>query len=280
MTVAKRGLMPLILSLLPALALAGDPRVGVQLWSVKDDLAADFEGTLRAVSELGFEGVEFARNYGPYEEDPEGLKALMDGLGLACIGAHVDFTMISAEQLAASLDYHQRLGCQSMVVAMDHRAFADDGVAWVIAELNLVAEKLDGTGMVTGYHNHWQEFAAHGDTTFWDTIAQHTTDDVVLQLDVGNMQPAGMDPVAYVRRYPGRTWSSHFKATLPEGASGRPIIGDDAIDWPGLLAAVREVGGTAWLIVEQEEYPDGLTPQEAVALSRAGLMTYMQGETP
>ena len=59
---------------------------------------------------------------------------------------------------------------------------------------------------------------------------------------------------------------------LPEGTQGKlPIIGQDTIDWLALLKANISVGGTKWIVVEQEEYPNGLTPLAAVALSKQGL---------
>jgi sugar phosphate isomerase/epimerase len=85
-----------------------------------------------------------------------------------------------------------------------------------------------------------------------------------------------MDPVEYVRRYPGRTLTTHYKVRLPEGTKGKlPIIGQDTIDWPALIQANIEVGGTRWLVVEQEEYPNDLTPMQAVEMSKKGLDTYL-----
>jgi sugar phosphate isomerase/epimerase len=87
---------------------------------------------------------------------------------------------------------------------------------------------------------------------------------------------AGKDPVEYVRRYPGRTLTTHYKVRLPEGTVGKlPFIGQDTIDWPALIKANTEVGGTLWLVVEQEEYPNGLTPLQAVKVSKDGLDKYL-----
>jgi sugar phosphate isomerase/epimerase len=74
-----------------------------------------------------------------------------------------------------------------------------------------------------------------------------------------------------IKRYPGRTVSTHFKAKLAEGDSGKPVIGQDRTDWPAVYAAARGEGGAEWIVVEQEEYPDGMRPLEAVAASLRGL---------
>ena len=93
-----------------------------------------------------------------------------------------------------------------------------------------------------------------------------------MQIDVGWVNYAGKDPVSFVRRYPGRTISTHYKATLnPEVKDKLPIIGQDSLDWGSLYDANRTVGGTLWLVVEQEEYPNGLTAMEALEMSKQGL---------
>lgn len=261
-------------STMPAMT---EPRLALQLWSVRDSVAADFEGTLRALADMGFAGVEFAGNYDDYADNPAGLVALMDELGLACAGAHVNFAQLAPDALPDTVAFHQAINCPTLIVAMDERAYSADGIDWAIAELNRVAVALQGSGLATGYHNHWQEFAGYGEATFWDALARGTTSDVVLQLDVRHVAYAGYDPVAYLERYPGRTFSSHFKAFVPEGGQGRTIIGDDSLDWIALLEAARRSGGTQWLVVEQEVYPDGLSPMEASQLSLEGLRSRLEG---
>ena len=105
-----------------------------------------------------------------------------------------------------------------------------------------------------------------------DYLAKNTSKDVILQQDVGWTTYAGKDPIDYVKRYPGRTLTTHYKVKLPKGTTGKlPIIGQDTIDWLALTKANIAVGGTQWLVVEQEEYPNGLTPLQAVAKSKNGL---------
>ena len=97
-------------------------------------------------------------------------------------------------------------------------------------------------------------------------------------MDVGWVTLAEKDPVQYINRYPGRTLTTHIKAKLPKAVAAkmatngkRPIIGDDVTDWLAVLKADIAVGGTKWFVVEQEEYPDGLTPLQSVKLSKKGL---------
>ncbi|WP_440904476.1 sugar phosphate isomerase/epimerase family protein [Catenovulum sp. SX2] len=252
------------------------PKISVQLWSVKDDVKEDFKGTLTQLSKMGFQGVEFARDFGPFANDPHGLKQFLAGLNLQASGAHIPFSYLDDENFLSTVAFYKTLGCDMLIVPYDERAFSADGIEWVVAELNRLAKKLAPYGMKVGYHNHAQEFEAYKQTTYWDYLAQNTLDNVVLQQDVGWTTYSGNDPVAYVRKYPGRTLTTHYKVRLPEGTQGKlPIIGKDTIDWPSLIQANKEVGGTLWLVVEQEEYPNGLTPLQAVAESKKGLDSFL-----
>ena len=77
--------------------LANPRPVGVQLWSVRDMLADDFEGTIRALASMGFDGVEFASDFGPYAEDAPALREFLDGLNLRASSAHVSFDQLTPD---------------------------------------------------------------------------------------------------------------------------------------------------------------------------------------
>lgn len=253
------------------------PEVSVQLWSVKDDVKTDFEGTLTKLADMGFDGVEFAGDFGGYQQNPQGLKTFLRGLGLKVSGAHLPFDKLNDENFADTVAFYQALGCDTLIVPYDARAFDPQQVENVVRDLNHLSAKLVKEGIKVGYHNHAQEFDAYEQTTFWDYIATHTNQNVVLQQDVGWTTYAGKDPVEYVRRYPGRTYTTHYKVKLADNVQGKlPLIGQDTIDWPGLIEANIAVGGTHWLVVEQEEYPNNLTPLEAVKISKQGLDSYLQ----
>jgi sugar phosphate isomerase/epimerase len=96
-----------------------------------------------------------------------------------------------------------------------------------------------------------------------------------MQQDVGWTTYAGKDPIAFVNEYPGRTVTTHFKAKFVKGTDGTSIIGQDKTDWEGLTKAVRSVGGTEWIIIEQEEYPNGMGQLESVAASMRGLQAVL-----
>ncbi len=275
-------LLALILSAPLAQAASTPPRIGVQLWSVKDDLEQDFDGTLARLAAMGFQGVEFAGEFGRFAKDPAGLRTLLDKLGLQCAGAHLDFAALSNERFEQTTSFYRTLGCRNLVVAWDKRGASLDGAAAIAHDMAVLAPKLKPLGMRIGYHNHAQEMTGPEGRTPWDTIAGGTPREAVLQQDIGWTVFAGKDPVVLVDRYPGRTLTSHFKAKLPEGVPGKPIIGQDRTDWPAVYAAARAAGGAEWIVLEQEEYPDGMTPLEAVAASMRGLraVTMRTKDTP
>ncbi|WP_065188404.1 sugar phosphate isomerase/epimerase family protein [Shewanella woodyi] len=248
------------------------PKVSVQLWSVKDQLKDDFEATVEALAQMGFDGVEFAGDFGPFNEDANGLRLYLDSLGMVASGAHVSFEQLNDESFTETVAFYQALGTKVLIVGWDKRAWDPKGIDFVVNELNRISLKLKPLGIKFGFHNHEHEFNGFKGTTFWDYLAENTLQDVILQQDVGWTTYAGRDPIEYVRRYPGRTITTHYKVKLPERVEGKlPIIGQDTIDWLALTKANIAVGGTQWLVVEQEEYPNGLTPLQAVEKSKLGL---------
>jgi len=248
------------------------PQLSVQLWSVKDAVSADFEGTLKQLKAYGFQGVEFAGNFGKYADDAKGLKAFLDKIGLKASAAHVPFDKLSPENFDKTVAFYKAIDCHMLIIPFDKRANTAEGALEIAKELSAIEAKLAPLGMHTGYHNHKQEMLDTGDTTPWDVIAKNTPAAVVLQQDVGWTEVAGKNPVDIVKHYPGRTITTHYKAAAPEEDNKEdPIIGKDTTDWKSLIVANRTIGGTLWLTVEQEVYPAGMTPMQSVEASLKGL---------
>jgi sugar phosphate isomerase/epimerase len=248
------------------------PQLSVQLWSVKDAVSADFEGTLKQLKAYGFQGVEFAGNFGKYADDAKGLKEFLDKTGLKASAAHVPFDKLSPENFDKTVAFYKAIDCKMLIIPMDKRATTLEGAKEIAKDLSAIEAKLAPLGMHTGYHNHKAEMLDIDKTTPWDVIAKNTPASVVLQQDVGWTEVANKNPVDIVKHYPGRTITTHYKASAPEeGNKEDPIIGKDTTDWKALIVANRTIGGTQWLTVEQEVYPAGLTPMQSVEASLKGL---------
>jgi len=254
---------------------ATSPLLGVQLWSVKDEVKQDFEGTLDKLAKLGFQGVEFAGEFGKYKADPAGLKAFLRKKGLQCAGAHMRVDQLNAVNFKPTTDFYKTLGCNRLIISMDDRAASKEGTTELAKELSALSTKLDAQGMKLGYHNHEAEMLGDKGQTNWDFLAKNTPKNFILQQDVGWTTYAGKDPIDFVKEYPGRTVTTHYKAKFVKGTEGTSIIGQDKTDWAGLTKAVRSVGGTEWIIVEQEEYPNGMGQLESVAASMRGLQAVL-----
>jgi len=251
---------------------AKTPQISVQLWSVKDEVKADFKGTLKQLADMGFTGVEFANEFGEFSKDAKLVKHVLDELNLKGSGAHLSAEQLNEVNFEKTVSFYQTLGVNILIIPWDDRAWHPEGVKELTDQLNMLAKKLAPLNMKIGYHNHEHEFNAYEGMTYWDYLAKNTDQAVVLQQDVGWTTYAGKNPIDYVERYPGRTLTTHYKVRLPKGTKGKlPIIGQDTIDWLALSKANIAVGGSLWFVVEQEEYPNGLTPLQAIEKSKKGL---------
>jgi sugar phosphate isomerase/epimerase len=246
-------------------------RVALQLYSVRGDCGKDFDRALEEVAKIGFKGVEFAgyRKYGNRARD---LRKRLDDLGLIAAGTHIGTGSFRGGALARTIDFHKTIGCKYLIVPGDG-SFTHPERSKALAEtFNKAAEVLKPHGMYCGYHNHTKEFKKVDGKTYWDLFAERTSKDVVLQQDVGWTVHAGLDPVEYIRKYPGRTGITHFKPTVARGdRDKKPIIGQDSVKWRDVITACHEVGGTEWFTIEQEKYLPGKSPMECSRLSFEGL---------
>jgi len=241
--------------------------VGLQLYSVRHDLAADMPGTIKAAAAMGYDGVEF---FGPPQHSAAELKAVLDEAGLVCCGWHVPFNLMQPDTLAETIAFHQALGNNKLIVPGIPADLRQSRADWLkLAEqFNQLAATLADHGMITGYHNHHIEFELLDGEKPWDTFFGHTDQAVSMQLDTGNAISGGGDALAIIKQYPGRSVTVHLKpysASLAEEdrhAGFRPLIGEDETDWAALFEACETVGGTEWYIIEYES--DAYPPLEAV----------------
>jgi len=245
--------------------------LALQLYSIRDDCAKDFDSALAEVAKMGFEGVEFA-GYHKYNGKAKELRQKLDELNLKVAATHIGTGSFRGDALQRTIEFHQIIGCRFLIVPGD-RDFTDSEKSKALAEtFNQTAQLLKPLNMACGYHNHTGEFKKDGDKTYWDLFAERTSQDVILQQDCGWTAAAGLDPVAMMKRYPGRMKSTHFKPTVVgKDESKKAFLGQDSVDWAAVLAGCQEFGGTEWITLEQELYPDHKSPMEATAISFAAL---------
>jgi sugar phosphate isomerase/epimerase len=250
---------------------SGKIPISLQLYSVRGDCANNFDDTLAKVAKMGFAGIEFAGYYG-YGGKPKELRAKLDELGLKAAATHIGTGSMRGDALQKTIEFHQEIGCKFLIVPSDGD-FTNPEKSKDLAEFfNQTAEKLKHHGMACGYHNHTGEFTKTGESNYWELFATRTSKDVVLQVDFGWASAAGQDCPDLMKRYPGRMKVVHIKPTVIKNEAGKKaIFGQDSVNWGPILTACREVGGTQWLTLEQESYPDGKSPLECTELSLAAL---------
>ena len=236
-----------------AFAQAGDGAkrnipICVQLYSVRNELKKDYEGTIAQIGKMGYKGVEFASRQ-EWEKKPTELRKLLDDNGLKCIGTHTAMMTLQGDALMRTVELHKTLGNRLLIVPSLPDKTAEQ---WQkrANQFNDIAAKLKEHDMVVGFHAHAGEFKQQfGDKTAWEIFFDNTKPEVVHQIDTGNTMSGGGDPIAMIKKYPGRTKSLHIKEF---GGDKNAAIGEGKMDWKSLIDACQTAGGTEYYIVEYE----------------------------
>ncbi len=233
--------------------------IGLQLYSVRDLLPKDFDGTLRQLKEAGYSVVEAA---GFFDKSAKDFRHAMDQAGLRCISSHHSLRDLQS-QLDQWIDYGHTLGLEYIVsseaggVHRDHNAKGEltlDDWRWVADELNRIGEKLKSAGIALGVHNHIPEFVVLDGVVVYDELLRLTDPKfVVFEMDAGWVTASGFDPVKYLSKTPERFPLMHVKDMARE-ANGKyhPVVmGTGVADYRRILRAAT---GLKHYFIEQEEF--------------------------
>lgn len=231
--------------------------VGLELFSVRKELAQDLMGTVRAVAKMGYQGVEF---FSPYAEwtpaYAKDVRKLLDDLGIRCFSTHNGAKQFAPENLAQTSELNKILGSRYAVMASAGRVQDLDGWKAVADRLNQAAERWKSDDLRTGFHNHQLEFKPIDGKRPMEVLAANTSKDVMLQLDVGTCVEAGVDPVAWIEKNPGRIRSLHLKDWSAEQGKGYEVLfGEGQVPWAKVLDAAEKKGGVEYYLIEQEGSP-------------------------
>lgn len=228
--------------------------VGLELYSVRDELAKDLPGTVRAVAKQGYEVVEFYSPY--YQWTPayaRDVRKLLDELGIRCLSTHNGRNALEPEGLKKAIELNQILGSTSIVMASPGRVQNQDDWKKLAEILTSAAEALKPLQMRAGYHNHQLEFMERDGFRPMPFLAANTPKDVTLQFDVGTCMEAGYDPVAWIKANPGRIRSLHLKDWGAGADRGyRVLFGEGDTPWKAVLDAAEQTGGAEFYLIEQE----------------------------
>lgn len=275
--------------------------VAVQLYSVRGDMESDFYGTLKAVKQMGYDGVEFAGLYG---NTPEQVKAWCDELGLTPVSAHVPLGDMLADMDKVVADY-KTIGCNYIAIPwVDTNRHPDGPDFWTtLQDIKELAKKANEAGITLLYHNHDFEFKLfhnngrkHPEPGLDFMYSFLTPEELKAELDLCWVKFAGYDPVSYIQKYAGRVPVLHFKDYYTEGeqeekpyeligdeesaeaveaateeVEAKPVfefrpLGSGVQDVAALLAAAEQAG-CEWIVIEQDQPSMDLTPMESIKQS-------------
>jgi sugar phosphate isomerase/epimerase len=224
--------------------------IGVQLYSVRNELKTDFNGVIEKLGKMGLAGVEFASlmERAPGRK-PKELRKLLDDNGLKSAGTHTPLQTLQGDALKATVELHKELGTSFLIVPGLSAKTAENWQSFA-KQLTEIAGRLKEHGMYTGYHAHGGDFKTKFDgKTAWEIFFDAAGPDVIHQIDTGNTLDGGGDPLEMIKKYPGRTKTSHIKEHGVKNAA----VGEGKIDWKTYFEAYETVGGIEWYVIEYEQ---------------------------
>lgn len=267
----------------------GKMPIALQLYSVRDAMAADFEGTLRKVKDMGYEGVEFA---GLFDRNVSEIKDLLKDINLVPVSAHVPYDeMMSDPEKVFGM--YAELGCQYVAVPYlgeEHRP-GKDAFLKVVESIQLLGKAAKEKGITLLYHNHDFEFVKVNGEYGLDVLYSSVPSDLLqTEIDTCWVNVAGENPADYIKKYTDRAPVVHLKDFVMKGKEkpahlyeligiksedsdkqseenfGFRSLGYGVQNIPAIIQAANEAGAK-WLVVEQDNPTPGKTPMECVEIS-------------
>jgi sugar phosphate isomerase/epimerase len=265
--ISRRSLLALAGAAPLALAKKNVP-VGLELYSVRDEMKKDLFATVRTVAKMGYQGVEF---YSPYFEwtpaYAKDVRKLLDDLGIRCYSTHNSSKSFEPASVGKAIELNQIIGSKYIVMASAGKVEGLDGWKKVAERLNQGAEKMKAAKIRAGFHNHATEFTPIDGKRPIEVLAANTGKDVMLQLDVGTCIHAGSDPVAWIKQNKGRIKNVHCKDWARDERGYKVLLGEGAAPWREIFEAAEKTGGVEYYLVEQEgsQYPPFETAERCLA---------------
>ncbi len=258
--------------------------LGLQLYSVREQLAQDYAGTLRQIAALGYREVEAA---GFFNHTPAQVQQAMRAAGLRCVGAHYSMHDLQ-QQMDSILPFCKAVGVRYIVCSFPWfknparlkdtsfrtqvQSFTLEDWRWNAEQFNRLGAKVRATGMRFAYHNHTMEFAPqHGVVPYEELMRLTDPELVTMEMDCGWVIVGGGNPIAYLRRYPTRITLLHvkdFKKTNHPASVADPPpaaeLGQGTVDYRPIFAAAKKAGHVRHMYVEQEAFD--MPPMQALRI--------------
>lgn len=270
-------------------------KIGIQLFTLREEMKRDFEDTLRTVKEMGYDYVEFA---GFYDKSAEEVKAILDKYSLEAFSVHQSYESV-LEDTEGSIKFLKTIGAKYLAIpwmAVEKQAGTED-FPKTIEDMTRAGKILKENGIQMLYHNHDFEFKKFEDKFLLDWLYDSIPADLLqTEIDTCWVKYSGNDPVEYMRKYKGRSEVLHLKDFVCKNLAGGRVyelIGDDESanskedngfefrpvgqglqDFELILETAEQIG-IEYLVVEQDSWPTA-TAFESARQSREYLKTLGQ----
>lgn len=233
--------------------LPANPNIGLQLYSLRNEIKEDLAGSLKKISEIGYKNLE-AAGYSDgkfYDMDPAAFKSLVESYDMKLTSSHVTF---KNDKISDVLSAHKEAGVKYMVWPWlnDEQRKNLDAYKKLAENFNAIGEMCNQNGMKFGYHNHAFEFKAIDGVIPYDLLLESTDPDLVfMQIDLYWAVYAGKDPIAYFEKYPGRFKLWHVKDMAAGEQKEMTEVGTGIIDYNKIFE-YASVSGMKEFFVEQD----------------------------
>jgi sugar phosphate isomerase/epimerase len=247
--------------------------IGLQMWSLRDQLKADVPGTVAKIRAMGFREVEAAGLWG---KSASYLRGVLDQAGLHCQSAHMDYERLR-DNAAGALAEARTLGATWVVCPWISEKVTREDILRAADVFNASAKAAHAAGMRFSYHCHGYEFIPSTEGTLFDTLAKATNPaQVEFQIDVFHAYFGGSDPVRLIEQHAPRVSSLHLKdlkkgvRVTPGTAVGTPDmdvpVGTGQLDMPAILRAAMKAGTKLYYIEDESADPLGHIPASVAYL--------------
>ena len=223
--------------------------IALQLYTVRENLAKDFEGTIRKVADIGYKNVEFA---GFYDRKPADIRKLLDDLGLKAVSAHVGFSD-DPKNIAQNVEAAKTIGYDVVVSGLPDGKMREsaEGYRKAVKVLGKAAAALAKEGLTYAYHNHSFEYDTFGDTTGMNILFEESNPPLASELDVYWVKHGHADPIDWMKKLTGRVPLLHIKDMDNTAERKFCEVGTGILDMKAIVKAAPGVGAR-YLIVEQD----------------------------
>jgi sugar phosphate isomerase/epimerase len=227
-------------------------RIGLQLYTVRDEMEKDVDRTLARVAKIGYKEVEFA---GYFARTPQQIRKALDANGLTAPSSHIDIATVRAADWPRTLEGARTMGMEYLIVAslddddrvsqQSYRAAADTLIS--------ASRSAAAAGITLGYHNHNYEFEPLGGKTGLEVMLERTTGSgVVFEMDIYWITSAGQDPLAWFAKWPGRFPLVHVKDAGPAPKYVMHDVGAGVIDWKHIFKMSKQAGIKHYFVEHDE----------------------------